>query len=83
MNDLMLDSYHSPLIPEKGTIRFNKNPCRLKRWAYPVIGSPVTCYGLDPYHRVKPLRRWIAEQESPAYKPKPARRRPGRSRSVV
>jgi hypothetical protein len=37
----------------------------------------------DPYSRVDSLRRGIAEQERPADKPRPARRRPGRPRRVV
>jgi hypothetical protein len=77
----MLDLYQDPLTPEEATITLKKKSHRLKRWDDPVIGSPVTYYGRDPYYRVEPLR--IPEHERPAGKPKPARRRQGRSRRVV
>jgi hypothetical protein len=44
---------------------------------------PVTYIEQDPHYRVEPLRRQITEQECPADKSKPARRRPGRPRRVV
>jgi hypothetical protein len=83
MNKLMLDLYQDPLPPEEATIMLKEKSHRLKRWDDPVIGSPVTYYGRDPYYRVEPLRRWIPEHERPAGKPKPARRQQGRSRRVV
>jgi hypothetical protein len=80
MNELMLDFYHGPLTPEKATIKFKKTSRRLRRWDYPVIGSPVTYNGRDPYYRMEPIRRWIPEQERPAGRPEPACRRAGRPR---
>jgi hypothetical protein len=82
MNKLMLDLYHDPLTSEEVTIRFKKKPRRLKRWDDPVIGSPVTYIGPDPYYRVESLRRWIAEQERPVGRPEHACRRPGGPRRL-
>ena len=68
---------------DSAIIKFKKKPCRLIRWDYPVIESPVTYNGRDSYYRAEPLRRLDPEHERPADKPKPACRRPGRSRRVV
>jgi hypothetical protein len=69
MSKLMLDPYRYLLPLEEPTIKLRKKPHRIKRWDDPVIGSSVT-------YRTESLRRWTAEQETPAQKPQPARRRP-------
>lgn len=83
MTKLMPDLYHDPLTPEKATIKSKKKPRGLKQWDHPAIGSLVTDNERDPYHRVEPLGRWIAEQERQIDKPEPTRLRPGRSRRIV
>ena len=83
MTKLMLDLYRDPLTPEEATIKLKKRLRRLKQEDDPVIGSPVTYMGWDPYYRVESLRRRITEQERPADKPKPACREPGQPRRVV
>jgi hypothetical protein len=73
------DFFDEYFTQDEAAAAIGKNGRTLGRWDDLGKGPPVTYIGRTPYYNKLSFRRWIAEQERPAKRTEPPRRR-GRPR---